>query len=42
MLANAVHSGNGLQLDCGVDERLAEEDMRGVDEVQTGRMRFGM
>jgi hypothetical protein len=37
-LADAVHAGDGLQLQGRVDEGLAEEDVVGVDEVEAARV----
>ena len=42
VLADAVDAGDGLQLDGGVDEGFAEEDVRGVDEVEAGGVGFGV
>lgn len=42
LLPDAVDTSNSLELEGGVDERFAEEDVAGVDEVQAGRLRFGV
>ena len=42
MLPNAVDSGDCLQFDCGVDQRLAEESVGGIDEIQPRRLGFGV
>lgn len=41
-LADAVHARNGLQLERGVEQRLAQEDVAGVDEVQAARVGAGV
>ena len=42
VLADSVHPGDGLELDGGVDEGFAEEDVRGVDEIEARRVGFGV
>ena len=42
VLADSVHPRDGLELDGGVDERFAEEDVCGVDEVEAGGVGFGV
>ena len=42
VLADAVDAGDGLQLDGGVDEGFAEEDVGGVDKVEARGVGFGV
>lgn len=42
LLADAVDAGNGLQLEGRVQQRLAQEHVAGVDEVEAARVRAGV
>lgn len=42
VLPDPVDSGDGLQFDCRVYQGFAEEDVRSVDEIQSGGVCFGV
>jgi hypothetical protein len=42
VLADSMDARDGLQLDGGVDQRLAQEDVRGIHEIETRRVGLGV
>ena len=42
MLPNAMDTGDNLQLNCSVDQRLAQKDMSCVDQIKARALGSGM
>ena len=42
MLPDAMNTRNGLQLNRRVDQRLAQKNVSGIDEVEAGRLCFSV